>query len=57
MKLVVKSFLSILIISAMALGMSGCVEHRYYHEHRRHTPGYYHRHNMPEPRVDIDIHN
>jgi hypothetical protein len=57
MKLVVKSFLCLLIISFVAICMSGCVEHRYYREHHRHTPRYYHRHNMPEPRVDIDIHN
>jgi hypothetical protein len=43
---------------SLTLFLSGCVEHRYYHEHHRHSPEYYHRHHMPPPAgVDIDIHN
>ncbi|MEP7279892.1 MAG: hypothetical protein ABI813_14675 [Bacteroidota bacterium] len=57
MKLVEKSLFSLLAMAIMAIFMTGCVEHRYYREHQRHTPRYYHRHHMPEPRVDINIHN
>ena len=57
MKLVANSILSLSVIAVMAIFMSGCVEHRYYREHHRHTTEYYHRHNMPEPRVDVNIHN
>lgn len=52
-----KNILPLFLIVMSTLFISSCVEHRYYHEHHRHSPEYYHRHNMPEPRVDVDIHN
>jgi len=57
MKLAINSVLSVLVIAFMITFTSGCVEHRYVRQHHRHTPEYYHRHNMPEPRVDVNIHN
>ncbi len=44
---------------ALILLFSGCVEHRYYQEHNRHSDDYYHRRHMDPPHgagVDIDIH-
>ena len=57
MKAVLKIVPSLFAIAIIVAFLSGCVEHRYYAEHHRHTPRYYHRHNMPEPRVEVEIHN
>ena len=57
MKAVLKKIPSLFAIAIIVAFLSGCVEHRYYAEHHRHTPRYYHRHNMPEPRVEVEIHN
>jgi hypothetical protein len=54
MKLIVRSAMSLSVIAFMAIFMSGCVEHRYYHEHHDHSPGWHHRH---DPHVDVNIHN
>jgi hypothetical protein len=43
-----------LAIVAIAFTMTGCIEHRYYHQNHRHSPDYERRH---QPRVDVNIHN
>lgn len=55
MKKIKHSLLAVLFIAALAAS-TGCVEHRYYSEHHRHSPRYEERHHR-EPRVEVDIHN
>ncbi len=55
MKIVLKSVQSLFALAIVVAFMSGCVEHRYYREHHRHSPEYNHRHHLPE--VDVNIHN
>jgi len=47
-------FGAFLLLVIAGLTTTGCIEHRYYHEHHQHSPEYIHRH---QPRVDVDIHN
>ncbi len=47
-----------LFMSMTIMSFTGCVEHRYYHEHNYHTRGYYDRHHQAYPAgVNFDIHN
>jgi len=43
-------------VGVMGVFASGCVEHRYYHEHHQHSPEWSNRHHR-EPGVDVNIHN
>lgn len=54
MKLNLKSFMPVFLIVMSVFVVSGCVEHRYYHEHHRHSPEWERRH---QPHVDVNIHN
>jgi hypothetical protein len=51
-----KTATAFFILAGFSFFMTGCVEHRYYHEHHRHSPGYYQHHHMtPPPEVDINV--
>jgi hypothetical protein len=57
-KIVRNIFGAVALLAIIGVSASGCVEHRYYHEHSYHTRGYYDRHHQPYPAgVNFDIHN
>jgi len=51
-----KKIIAIVSVAA-ALIMTGCVEHRYYTTHHRHSERYYYHHPHRHPHVDVEIHN
>jgi hypothetical protein len=50
-------FHTILIALVIVFSLSGCVEHRYYHENHRHTDRYNHRHHRTNAEIDVHLHN
>ncbi|MBK5270454.1 MAG: hypothetical protein JJE22_05505 [Bacteroidia bacterium] len=53
-----KIFIAIIITLVIAFSLSGCVEHRYYHQNHRHSEGYYQHHpRRVHTGVGIEIHN
>jgi hypothetical protein len=59
MKKHTKNILGAFLLLVLAgIFSTGCVEHRYYHEHHYHTRGWYEsRHQAPPAGVEFDIHN
>jgi hypothetical protein len=49
---------AVTLLAIIAATASGCVEHRYYHEHHYHTRGWYDgRHQSYPAGVNFEIHN
>ncbi len=59
MKEIIKKIAGLVLLSGIILvSFTGCVEHRYYHEHNYHTRGWYDsRHQSYPAGVNFDIHN
>jgi hypothetical protein len=59
MKKNIKKIIGLALFLGMAImSFTGCVEHRYYHEHHYHTRGWYDsRHQSYPAGVNFDIHN
>ena len=56
MKTIKRQFIFILLI--LAIGSTGCMEHRYYQKNHEHSERYNQRHHHSStPRIDIDMHN
>jgi hypothetical protein len=53
-----KLFNTIIIILVVVFSLSGCVEHRYYHDNDRHRDNYNHRHHRrTHTGINVNIHN
>lgn len=59
MKEIIKKIAGLVLLSGIiVVSFTGCVEHRYYHEHHYHTRGWYDNRHQPYPAgVEFDIHN
>jgi hypothetical protein len=57
-KNIIKKIIGLALFLGAVMSFTGCVEHRYYHEHHYHTRGYYDRRHEAYPAgVEFNIHN